>query len=336
MSTIKCYVAKKAKATLEPFQYEPSALGPLDILVEITHCGVCLTDLQLINDDRKQSIYPLVPGHEIVGMITQKGSNVADFEIGDRVGIGFQRGSCGRCEWCRQGDENLCLKEEVTCNGHYGGYAAAIVADSRFAFLIPKELSSENAAPLLCGGATVFAPLFHQKIDPTCRVGVIGIGGLGHLALKFAHAFGCEVIAFSSSPHKEREAKEFGAHHFISSVDSKSIEKAADSIDLIICSAPKEMDWEAYITTLRPKGTLCVVGIPKGGRIEVAIPGLTKRRKSISGSHIASPSDIRKMLNFAAFHNIAPKTEVFPMSEVNNVLKKLAANQIHYRAVLKN
>ena len=235
-----------------------------------------------------------------------------------------------------KGEENLCLKSEATCVGHYGGFAKAIVADSRLAFSLPDKLASENVAPLLCGGATTFSPFIQHQVDATWRVGVIGIGGLGHLALQFANAFGCEVFAFSSSPKKEKEAKELGAHHFISSVDPQAIKKTENAIDLLICSSSENIDGELFLSTLRPKGKLCLVGAPKEGHIDVKNFSLIMGRKTVCGSNIGSAPVIRKMLQFSALHNIVAKTEVFPMSEVNTALKKLSANQIHYRAVLKN
>jgi len=333
---IEGYVTKEAGAPLEAFQYESPQVGPWDIEVEISHCGICHSDLHLIKNDWGFSTYPLVPGHEIIGVVKQKGNLVTELEVGMRVGIGWQGSSCGHCEWCHQGEENLCLAQEATCVGHFGGFAKKIVADSRFAFPIPEKLTSENAAPLLCGGVTVFSPLLFHKVEATMRIGVIGVGGLGHLALQFAHAFGCEVSAFSSSPSKEGEAKRFGAHHFISSTNAKELERAANSVDLLLCTSSGEMNWEAYLEVLRPKGKLCLLGAPKEGRVNVPIFSLIMGRKTICGSNIGSAPDIRKMLRFAAQHGIVAQTEVFPMSEVNTALEKLEKNQIHYRAVLKN
>ncbi|MFZ0564992.1 MAG: NAD(P)-dependent alcohol dehydrogenase [Chlamydiales bacterium] len=334
--TIKCFSADGPKKSLKPFQYESPSVGPHDILIEISHCGICHSDLHLINNDWNITQYPLVPGHEIIGIIKQKGERADGLEVGQRVGVGWQRSSCGHCEWCRQGEQKFCFKAENTCVGHYGGFAEYIVADSRFAFPIPDQLASEDAAPLLCGGATVFAPLLSHKVKATSRVGVIGIGGLGHFALQFAHALGCEVVAFSSSPDKEKEAKEFGADHFISSTDPKAIQKAVSSIDFLLCSSSEHMNWEVFLSTLRPKGNLCLVGAPKEGQINAKILNLILGSKSISGSNISNPQMIRDMLQFAAHHNIVAKTEVFAMSEVNTALNKLASNQIHYRGVLKN
>ncbi len=326
------YVIKAPGAPLEPYLYDSPSVGPWDIEVEISHCGICHSDLHLIQNDWGNAEYPLVPGHEIIGIVKQKGNLVTELEIGQRVGIGWQRSSCGHCEWCHEGKENLCFAQEATCVGHFGGFAKSIVTDSRLAFPIPDALSSENAAPLLCGGATVFSPLLEHKVNGTTRVGVIGIGGLGHLALQFARAFGCEVFAFSSSPEKEAEAKAFGAHHFITTEDSAP----HSSIDLLLSTTSVQKEWQKYIEMLRPKGKLCMLGAPKGGTVDVPIFNLILGRKTICGSNIGSAPEIRTMLRFAAQHGIVAKTEVFPMSEVNTALKKLASNQIHYRAVLKN
>ena len=333
--TISCFAAKQTKERLVPFEYDPDKLGPWDIEVSITHCGICYSDIHLINNDWGTSTYPLVPGHEIIGKVTAVGENVRSLKKGHRVGIGWQRSSCLSCEWCTQGEENLCFRQEATCVGHKGGFAKSIITDSRFAFPIPDVLESENAAPLLCGGATVFSPLIKHNITATKRVGVIGIGGLGHLALQFAHAFGCEVTAFSSSPDKEQEAKRFGANHFISSTDNKAMQQARNTLDFIISTVNVALDWPGYLNILRPKGTLCFVGAVEK-EISVAFGSLLSGRKSISASNIASRHEINDMLRFAAQHGIKAQTELFPMNDVNIALDKLRKNDVRYRAVLVN
>lgn len=331
---IEGYIVKKSGAKLEPFSYAFPEIGPWDVEIEISHCGVCHSDLHLINNDWGNAVFPFIPGHEIVGTVKQKGAQVQELEIGQRVGVGWQKSSCGQCEWCHQGEENLCLKQEATCVGHHGGYASAIVTDSRFVFPIPEALASENAAPLLCGGITVFSPLLQHQVNGLTRVGVIGIGGLGHLALQFSKAFGAEVFAFSSSPKKEEEAKSYGANHFISSTDTKALKKLEHSIDLLLSTSSELMDWQAYLSVLRPKGKLCLIGAPKEGFVKIPIFNMIDGRKMISGTNIGSAPAMRQMLNFASRHDIVAKTELFAMSDVNTALKKLAANQIHYRAVL--
>lgn len=333
--SIKSYATSKPKQILEPFTYEPAPLGPLDIDVKITHCGICHSDIHLIDNDWGSSTYPLVPGHEIVGIITELGPEVKNFKKGQRVGIGWQRSSCMCCDWCGQGEENLCLKQEATCVGHQGGFADKIRTDSRFAFPIPDALASEHAAPLLCGGATVFSPLITNEINPTHKVGVIGIGGLGHLALQFANAFGCEVTAFSSSPDKKNEAIGFGAHHFLSSNDASAIAKAANTLDFILCTSMSSMKWTDYINMLRPKGKLCFVGAVEKP-IEVPFFSLVFGSKGISASNIASRPHMKQMLETAAKHGIKAKIEEFPLKDVNKAIEKVRSGKIRYRAVLTN
>lgn len=331
--SINCYAAKNQSETLTPYSYDPSALGGWDIEVAITHCGICHSDLHLIDNDWGVSSYPLIPGHEIIGTVTAKGEHVEDFAVGERVGIGWQRSSCQQCEWCHKGEENLCAKQEATCVGHAGGFAEKIRADSRFAFSIPEDLPSEQAAPLLCGGATVYSPLATRGVKPTDRVGIVGIGGLGHLAVQFAHAFGCEVTAFSHSPDKEVEAKKLGADHFISSTDKAALEKAAGSLDFILVTISAPLDWEVYLDLLRPYGMLCFVGAQEKP-ICSSFMKLLEGRKAICASNIASCPDMKDMLRFAAQHGIKAQIELFPMSRVNDAIDKLRAGKIRYRAVL--
>ncbi len=334
--TVEGLVVKSAKGTLEPIHFEPEALNEWSILVKISHCGICHSDLHLINNDWGNSVFPMIPGHEIIGTVVEKGRSVNHLEVGQRVGIGWQRSSCHSCQWCLSADENLCPKQQATCIGHPGGFASAIVADSRFALPIPEKLKSENAAPLLCGGATVFSPLLQFRVNPLWSVGVIGIGGLGHLALQFARAFGCQVTAFSSSASKEEEARHFGAHHFVSTSDKKALKNAANTIDLLLFTSSAATDFASYLPILCPKGKMCLLGAPEKGHIDVPIFDLIAARKMIFGSNIASPHVMGHMLRVAANHNIVAQTELFPMHEANRALKQLAENKIHYRAVLYN
>lgn len=332
---IDAYAAMAAGKQLEKFQYEPDALKPWDVEVAITHCGICHSDIHLIDNDWQMSGYPLVPGHEIVGNVIAVGANVTALEKGQRVGIGWQRSSCMVCEWCIRGEENMCPQNQATCAGHYGGFAKSIRIDSRFAFAVPEKLKSENAAPLLCGGITVYSPLRIYGVKPAMKVGVVGIGGLGHLALQFASAYGCEVTAFSSSPDKESEAKSFGAHHFVASSEDAALDRAAYSLDFIIVTAIADLDWARYLNILRPNGKLCFVGaVP--GPITVSAFSLLMGQKSICGSAIGGRSAIAEMLEFAARHGIAAKTEVLPMEQVNTAVKKVRENRARYRMVLTN
>ncbi|MGZ3698256.1 MAG: NAD(P)-dependent alcohol dehydrogenase, partial [Bdellovibrionota bacterium] len=234
---ITSYAAKSAKGELERFDYEAAKLGHNDVEIQISHCGVCHSDVHLVDDDWGMSSFPLVPGHEIIGLVTLKGPEVTHLAIGSRVGVGWQRSSCLSCEFCLSGREMFCLNDQATCVGNFGGFADSIRIDSRFTFPIPAGLASENAAPLLCGGITVYSPLRHYGVAPRMKVGVVGIGGLGHLALQFAHAMGCEVTAFSNSFNKEIEARDFGASHFVSSTDEAALGKLGRSLDFILVTA---------------------------------------------------------------------------------------------------
>ncbi len=332
---INSYAAFAAGQTLEKFQYEPEKLGPWDVEVSISHCGICHSDVHLIDNDFQMSDYPLVPGHEIVGTVNALGANVQHLEKGQRVGIGWQRSSCLICEFCIRGDENLCPDQHATCVGNHGGFAESIRTDSRFAFPIPESLKSESVGPLLCGGITVYSPLRHYGVTPNMKVGVIGIGGLGHFALQFAHAFGCEVTAFSTTPEKETEAKKFGAHHFISSTDADDMEAAVNSLDFIINTVFADIDWITFLNTLRANGTICIVGA-SASPISVPVFPLIVGQKRICGSVIGGRAMIQEMLNFSARHGIMAQSELLPMAEVNTAIAKVRNNQARYRMVLKN
>lgn len=331
--TVKAYAAKEAKAKLENFSFDHQTLAADQVEIDISHCGLCYSDIHLIDDDWGMSQYPLVPGHEIVGTVKAVGAGVKHLAIGDRVGVGWQRDACLVCDQCVSGDDNLCPESEATCLGHHGGFAQSIRLSNQFAFRIPDGLSSENAAPLLCGGITVYSPLKANDVRANMKVGVIGIGGLGHLALQFAKAFGCEVTAFSHSPSKEEEARSFGADHFISSSDEGALQAAAGSLDFIISTVHADLDWTAYINVLRPKGKLCFVGATPN---PVAFPvfSLIMGSRSIVGSPIGSRSRIREMLEFAARHNIKAQTELMPMSQVNAALDHVRSGKARYRVVL--
>lgn len=331
--TIKGYAVFEKSGKLKEYEYEPESLGEWDIDVEISHCGICHSDIHLIDNDWGFSSYPFVPGHEIIGRLKNKGKNIQHINIGDRIGVGWQRSSCMHCEWCDQGEENLCLEQEATCINHNGGFANQIRCDGRFAFLIPEGLPSEQAAPLLCGGATVFSPFIEHNITATSKVGVIGVGGLGHLAVQFAKSFGCEVTAFSHSPDKEREAKELGAHHFISSTDHDGLQKITNSLDFLLCTISVPLDWEEYTAVLRPKGVLCFVGV-QSEPLKLPILSLLPGRKCVCASNIASRPDMNDMLNFAALHGIHAQIEEFPLAEVNQAIDRVRSGKVRYRAVL--
>ena len=324
-----------AGAQLVPYRYEPGELKANEVEVRISHCGVCHSDIHLIDNDWGFSRYPFIPGHEIVGEVTAVGSEVRDRTVGERVGIGWQADSCGICEWCRQGDEHLCASTQPTCVGRNGGYADSVRVNSRFAIPVPKVLDSENVAPLLCAGITVYAPIRNHGVQPSSRVGVVGIGGLGHLGLQFAKAFGAEVTALSTSKDKEAEALKMGADHFVNSRDMGELKKVAGSFDFLLSTVSADQDWQALVNCLRPKGTLCVVGVPPSP-ISIQAFSLLAGQKSVSGSPIGSPRDLHEMLDVAARHGVKAITERFPMAKANEAIAKVKKSKVRYRAVLTN
>jgi uncharacterized zinc-type alcohol dehydrogenase-like protein len=335
MSEIHGLAVHAAGAHLLPYKYDPGELKLDEVEVKISHCGVCHSDVHLIDNDWGISKYPFIPGHEIVGSITAVGGSVASLKVGDRVGIGWQADSCGQCEWCRQGEEHLCAKAQPTCVGRNGGYADAIRVNWRFAIPVPGVLESENVAPLLCGGITVYAPLRNHGVRPSSRVGVIGIGGLGHMGVQFARAFGAEVTAFSTSKEKEAEARRLGANHFINTRDTGAIKKVAGSFDFLLSTVNADQDWQGYVNALRPRGTLCLVGVPPSP-VSLQVFALVGGQRSVSGSPTGSPYDLAEMLDVAARHGIKAVTERFPMAKANDVVAKVKKNQVRYRAVLAN
>jgi uncharacterized zinc-type alcohol dehydrogenase-like protein len=333
MTTFNGWAAAAVKANLTPFAWDPGALGPDEVEITVTHCGICYSDIHLIDNSWSKSIYPFVPGHEIVGLVTAVGSSVKNLAIGARVGVGWQRSACLTCELCLDRKDNLCPHQTATCVGHHGGFAPRMRTDSRYAFPIPDALDSAAAAPLLCGGATVFSPLRRYGIDATSSVGVIGIGGLGHIAILMLRAFGAEITAFSSSPGKRDEALAMGAHDFVPSTDAKELQQHRGRFDLLLCTVGARLDWINYLRTLRANGTLCLVGSPPG-IMQIAAAALFDGQKSLSGSEIGDRATIQEMLRFCARHRISPIIERMPLDEVNTALARVRANETRYRMVL--
>ena len=335
MSEIHGLAVHAAGAHLLPYKFEPGELQGHEVEIKISHCGVCRSDVHLIDNDWGLSKYPFIPGHEVVGTVVAVGPEVKDRKMGERVGVGWQADSCGVCEWCRQGDEHLCAKSQPACVGRNGGFSDRIRVNSRFAIPIPAALESENAAPLMCAGVTVYSPLRNHGVRPSSRVGVIGIGGLGHIGVQFAKAFGAEVTAFSTSKDKQAEALELGAHHFVNTRDTGALKKVAGSFDFLLSTVSGDQDWQAYVNALRPKGTLCMVGAgPAPMQIQAASLVLTQR--SIAGSPTGSPRDLFEMLDVAARHGVKAITERFAMAKANDAVEKVKKNQVRYRAVLAN
>ncbi|MFZ1946988.1 MAG: NAD(P)-dependent alcohol dehydrogenase, partial [bacterium] len=309
-------------------------LGAHDIRVSVTHCGVCHTDIHAIENYYGITAFPFVPGHEIVGHVTEMGPAVSEMRVGDRVGIGWQGRSCGQCEWCLKGEEQLCM--DIVPSGTwvpYGGFSSSVVADSRFAYPLPPSMPSEVAAVLMCAGITVYSPLRRNSGQAGTKIAVVGVGGLGHLAIQFAHAFGYEVTAISSSPQKKNEALAFGANRFIDANDEASLAQVDYDFDALICTASGGVRWEALLMTLKKKGVLVLLGFPD---VALNSTDLVAHELSITGSFLGNRARMREMLAFADTHCIAPMVEAMPMSRVNEAIQRIRDNKARYRIVLAN
>jgi uncharacterized zinc-type alcohol dehydrogenase-like protein len=319
--------------SFKPFKYDLPKLGPHDVLIDITHCGLCYSDVHLIDDDWSISRFPLVPGHEIIGRVVDVGTEVNDLEVGARVGVGWQSGSCLSCDLCNIGDETLCQEKKRTCVEGHGGFADKIVVDGRFAYPIPDKLDSAEAAPLLCAGITVYSPFKIFGIQAPMKIGVIGIGGLGHLALQFGKAFGCEVTAITSSPSKSQDALKLGASHTL--VISDDLKKHANSFDFVLCTTHADLDWNLMISLVKPRGHFCFVGLPKS-ELKFKARFLVSGGRSVCGSGTGSRHLMKEMLEFAARHDIKPQIERFSMRDLNLALERLRSGHARYRIVLDN
>ena len=328
----QAWIAKAAKQAMVLDSTEPGPLAPEDVEVAVEHCGLCHSDLSIFNNEFGISQYPATLGHEVVGRVVAAGPNAKGLAIGQRVGVGWFSGSCMHCRQCMSGHHHLCPQVQLTIVGHRGGFATHIRSHWAWAIPLPEGLNLADAGPLLCGGVTVFSPLARYA-RPTDRVGVIGIGGLGHLALKFAAAYGCDVTAFTSSEGKFDEAKGFGARHVVSSKDAAVIRKLSGSLDLVISTVNVPLDWDAMIGTLAPNGRLHVVGLV-AAPMPIPAFSLILQQRSVSGSPTGSPVAIGAMLDFASRHGIAPQTEHFPMSRINEAFARLESGKARYRIVL--
>ena len=334
--TIRAYVATAAKAPLKLFEYDPGPLGADEVEIAVEHCGICHSDMSMIDAEwGPRSSFPLVPGHEVVGRVKQLGPTVKGLALGDRVGLGWISGSCQHCDCCLGGHQHLCLTKQETIVRRHGGFADTVRCQGQWAIKLPEKLHAPTAGPLFCGGVTVFSPMQHFGIKPTDRVGVVGIGGLGHLAIKFMRAWGCEVTAFTSSESKRAEAMTLGAHRVVSSSDKSALKAIANTLDYIIVTVNVPMDWSGYVRALRTHGRLHFVGAvlePLGLTSGVLMSG----QKQLSASPVGGPLTLKTMLEFAARHDIRPQVEMFPMSKVNEAIEHLRAGKARYRLILNN
>jgi len=332
---IHAYAAFEAGGELRPFEYDPGELGYNDVEIGVDFCGICHSDLSMVDNEWGIATYPLVPGHEIVGTIVACGTGVTSLEIGDKVGLGWHAGYCMTCSNCMHGDHNMCANAEATIVGHYGGFADKVHAQAASVIKLPEGLDLQSAGPLLCGGITVFNPLIQFGIRPTDSVAVIGIGGLGHMALQFFKAWGCEVTAFTSSEAKTEEALDMGAHRVINSRNSEALEAAAGQFDLVLSTVNVRLDWNQYIQTLKTRGRLHLVGATLEP-LDLQLFPMLMGQRSVSSSPVGSPANIARMLAFAARHDIKPVVETFRFDQVNDALAHLRSGQARYRVVLTN
>ena len=333
--TFHGWAAMKPGDKLTPIDFQPGELLPEQVQVKVESCGICHSDLSMLENDWGNSVYPLVPGHEVIGIIEKLGNQAKGLAIGDRVGIGWFAGSCLSCRPCLSGRHQLCSSAEQTIVGRHGGFADRVRADWEWAIKLPDSMDAASAGPLFCGGITVFAPIMDCGVKPTDRVGVIGIGGLGHLALQFLNKWGCEVTAFTSSESKADEARKLGAHHVVGTRDTAALAKLAGMFDFILVTANVALDWDSYIAALGPDGRLHFVGAVLEP-VAVAAFSLIGGRKSVSGSPLGSPATVATMLDFCARHGIAPVTETFGLNDVNAALDHLRSGKARHRVVLKS
>ena len=328
------WAASSARSALALIEVDPGALRPEQVEVRVESCGICHSDLSMLDGEWGNSRYPLIAGHEVIGVIEAMGASTKGLQLGDRVGLGWFAGSCLACSPCLSGRQQLCASAEQTIVGRHGGFADRVRANWEWAVKLPAALDARSAGPLFCGGITVFAPILDLGVKPTQRVGVIGIGGLGHLALQFLNKWGCEVTAFSSSEGKADEARRLGAHHVVSSRDGAAIRALARTFDFLLVTTSVTLDWSAYLGALAPDGRLHFVGAVLEP-VPVAAFSLIGGRKSVSGSPLGSPATVGTMLEFCARHRIAPVIETFPMHEVNAALDHLRAGKARHRVVLE-
>jgi alcohol/geraniol dehydrogenase (NADP+) len=320
---------------LKPFSYKMDALGSEQVDIRVMNCGICHSDLSMINNDWGMTAYPIVPGHEIIGEVVAAGNAVKNVKVGDKVGVGWFSGSCMSCHECMDGSHHLCSSAEFTIGGRHGGFADHVRSHWSWAIPLPEGIDLDKAGPLLCGGITVFNPIIFAGVKATDKVGVIGIGGLGHMALKFLNKWGCEVIAFSSNPDKKKSILEMGATKVVDSTNPDELAKIAGSLNFILNTTNVSLDWNSYLVALAPKGKFHNVGAVLE---PMAIPAFTllTGEKSVSGSPLGSPALTRTMLEFCVRHDIYPITEEFPMNQVNEAIAHLESGKARYRLVLKN
>lgn len=341
MIKTKAFAAPSATQALIPFEFTRREPRADDVHIEIQFCGVCHSDIHQARDEWGGSVFPMVPGHEIVGIVKSLGTAVKKFKVGDRVGVGCMVNSCQNCESCKQGYEQFCSQGMVgTYNSKdqdgsvtQGGYSDQIVVNEKFVVNIPDSIPMDAAAPLLCAGITTYSPLMHWKAGPGKKVAVIGLGGLGHMAVKIANAMGAEVTVLSQSLKKQDDGKRLGAKHFYATSDETTFTKLAGSFDLILNSVSAEIDLNAYLGLLKRDGTMVLLGIPDKAP-EVHAFSLIMGRRSLAGSLIGGIQETQEMLDFCAKHNLASDIELIPIQKINDAYTRMIKGDVRYRFVI--
>ena len=336
------YAAHDYTSQLAPFSFERRNPLPTDIQIEILFCGVCHSDIHQVRNEWGNSTFPMVPGHEIVGKVIQVGSEVTDFKIGDNVGVGCMVGSCGVCPECQDNLEQYCNSAEFTYNSpdshsggtNYGGYSKQIVVNQNFALHISNKLDLAAAAPLLCAGITTYSPLKHWNVGKGDKVGIVGLGGLGHMAIKFAHAFGAHVVLFTTSPGKTEDAKRLGANEVVISKNPEEMAQHVASFDFILNTVAASHNLDAFTALLKRDGTLCLVGVPDQSHPSPSIGNLIFKRRSIAGSLIGGLKETQEMLDFCAEHKITSDIEIIPIQAINKAYDRILKSDVKYRFVI--
>ena len=341
MLTVSAYAAPSATEPLVPVTIERRDVGPKDVLIAIRYAGICHSDIHTVRGEWGDITYPQVVGHEIVGEVTEVGSEVTKHAVGDRVGVGCMVNSCRECENCRAGLENYCLNgntgtyTSVDRDGTItqGGYSTHIVVDEDFVLRVPEAIPYEAAAPLLCAGITTYSPLAHWQAGPGKRVAVVGMGGLGHMAVKIAAAMGAEVTVLSQTLSKQEDGLAFGAQHYFATSDPATFEQLRNTFDLIVNTVSAPLDMDRYLRLLRLDGTLVNVGAPPEA-LPVHVFTLFDNRRSFAGSSIGGIRETQEMLDFCAEHGVAPEVEVIPAERINEAYERVLASDVRYRFVI--
>jgi uncharacterized zinc-type alcohol dehydrogenase-like protein len=345
VSKAKAYAAFDATSPMRPFDFERREPGPRDVQIDILHCGICHSDLHTVRGEWAGTTYPCVPGHEIVGRVTKVGAEVTGFEVGGLAGVGCMVGSCGRCASCKAGLEQYCDESAVTWTYNspdpktagkvtYGGYSSQIVVDQSFCLRLPEKLSLPAVAPLLCAGITMYSPLRHWGAAKGKKVGIVGLGGLGHMGVKLAHAFGARTVLFTTSPGKAEDAKRLGADDVVVSKDAGAMQKHASSFDLIINTVAVSHDLDAYTSLLHRDGALVLVGVPEHPHPSPKVGALIGKRRSIAGSLIGGVRETQEMLDFCGEHGIVSDIESIPIQKIDEAYARMLKNDVKYRFVI--